>query len=261
MPTKSASDRRHFIIVGALIAVTTVIMDFALKAAMPLGVQASIEALTIDALIGWHLTMIAFLFSLVVVFMIYAMVVFRKKDGDDSEGEHFEGNTFLEIVWTVAPLIFVVVFSFYGINALAEVTRGDSNEVQVKAVGVQWSWRFEYPNGIVSPELVLPVNQRVNVTLQSDRLGETAAVLHSFWIVEMRVKQDVVPGTETNLRFTPTLTGDFKVRCAELCGRGHYSMESPVRILEAAEYEQWVNEQLAAQNLEVVQTDSAEATE
>src|SRR5687768_10271681 len=133
----SASDKRHFIIAAALILVSTIALDFLLKAAMPMPLQASIESLTIDALIGWHLTLIAFLFSLIVVFMLYAIVVFRKREGDDSEGEHFEGHTMLEIVWTVAPLIFVVVFSFYGINALAQVVRSEPNEFEVTAVGVQ----------------------------------------------------------------------------------------------------------------------------
>jgi cytochrome c oxidase subunit 2 len=252
---KSASDKRHFIIAAALVAISTIALDFLLKAAMPMPLQASIEALTIDTLIGWHLTLIAFLFSLIVVFMLYAIVVFRKREGDESEGEHFEGNTLLEIVWTVGPLIFVVVFAFYGINSLAEVTRGESNEVEVTAVGLQWSWRFEYPNGIISPDLVLPVDQRVNVSLHSED------VLHSFWIPEMRVKQDLVPGTETNIRFTPIITGEFKVRCAELCGRSHFSMETPVRIVTPEEYEQWVTEQLAAQNIEVAQSDSASVTE
>lgn len=252
---KSASDKRHFIIAGALVALSTILLNFLLKAAMPLPLQASLEAITIDGLIGWHLTLIAFLFSLIVVFMLYSIVVFRKRDGDETEGEHFEGNTLLEIVWTIAPLIFVVVFSFYGINALATVTRGESNEVEVTAIGIQWSWRFEYPNGIVSPELVLPVDQRVNVNLFSDN------VIHSFWIHEMRVKQDVVPGTPTNIRFTPIATGEFKVRCAELCGRGHQSMQSPVRIVSAEEYEQWVTDQLAAQNIEVAQVDGAIATQ
>ncbi len=252
---KSASDKRHFIIVAALVVISTVLLNILLEVAMPLPLQASIEALTIDTLIGWHLTLIAFLFSLVIVFMLYSIVVFRNRKGEDSDGEHFEGNTTLEIVWTVAPLIFVVVFSFYGINALATVTRSESNEVEVTAQGQQWTWIFQYPNGIISPELVLPVDKRVNVTLHSPD------VLHSFWIPEMRVKQDLVPGQDTNIRFTPILTGEFKVRCAELCGRSHYSMESPVRIVSVEEYEQWISDQLAAQGIEVAQADDVAASE
>src|SRR5690606_33271649 len=126
----------------------------------------------------------------------------------------------------------------YGVNALAEVTRAEADEFQVTAIGRQWSWTFEYPNGIISPELVLPVDRRVNVTLHSPD------VLHSFWIPAMRVKQDLVPGYDTHIRFTPILIGEYKVRCAELCGLSHWSMLSPVRVVEQAEYEQWEAEQL-----------------
>jgi cytochrome c oxidase subunit 2 len=250
---KSPYDKRHFIIVAALILVSSVLLFWLLKAALPLPLQGSTEALVIDGLIDSHLVVIAFLFSLVVVFMLYALVVFRKRAGDESEGEHFEGNSILEIVWTVAPLIIVVVFSFYGINALAQVTHGEPNEEQVTAVGQQWAWIFQYPNGIVSPELVLPVNKRVHVTLQSKD------VLHSFWIPEMRVKQDLVPGTDTNIRFTPIVTGDFKVRCAELCGLSHWNMLAPVHIMTQEDYDKWVNDQLATQNIEVVQAEGADA--
>lgn len=252
---KSASDKRHFIIAAALILVSTIALNFLLEAALPLPIQASIEAITIDALIGWHLTLIAFLFSLIVVFMLYAIVVFRKRDGDETDGEHFEGNTVLEIVWTVVPLIIVVVFAFYGVNSLAQVTRGDSNEFEVTVVGLQWSWRFEYPNGIISPELVLPVDQRIRATLHSQD------VIHSFWIPEMRVKQDLVPGYDTRIRFTPIVVGEYRLRCAELCGRSHYSMLAPVRILSAEDYQQWETDQLAAQGIDITQADAATAVE
>jgi cytochrome c oxidase subunit 2 len=246
---KSATDKRHFLVAGALVAVSTVVMYYLLDAFLPLPVQASIEALTIDTLIGWHLVIIAFLFSLIVVLMLYAVVVFRVRADDDenAEGEHFEGNTTLEIVWTVVPLILVVVFAFYGVSTLATVVKAGDNEFEVTAVGRQWVWTFEYPNGVVSPELVLPVNQRVYATLQAQE------VLHSFWIPEMRVKQDLVPGQDTHLRFTPILTGEWKVRCAEICGLNHWSMESPVRVVEQAEYDAWMAEQAAAQGVEVAQ--------
>ena len=71
----------------------------------------------------------------------------------------------------------------------------------------------------------------------------------------MRVKQDVVPGQTTVIRFTPRLAGEYKVRCAELCGLSHWSMESPVRVVEPAEYEQWFSEQTAALTPAVAQSD------
>lgn len=246
---KSPTDRRHFIIVGALVLVATVLMDFLLKAALPLPVQASIEALTIDQLIGWHLTLIAFLFCIIVVPMLYAVILFRRRAGDDSDGEHFEGNTALEIVWTVAPLIVVVVFAFVGVDTLNTVTRAETNENVVRVSGFQWSWTFEYPDGFISQELVLPVNQRA-------RMEMTATdVIHSFWVPEMRVKQDLVPGETTILRFTPSLPGEYTLRCAELCGLSHWSMLANVRVLEQDEYDAWVAERTGDSDTAIAQAD------
>lgn len=248
---KSATDKRHFIVAAALVAITTVIMDILLKAALPLPVQASLEALIIDELIGWHLTLIAFLFSLIVVFMLYSIVVFRKRPGDESDGEHFEGNTTLEIAWTVIPLIAVIVFAFYGVNSLAEVTRSEPNEVVVKVNGFQWGWSFEYDDGaILSPEMVLPVGKRARMEMS------TRDVIHSFWIPEMRVKQDLVPGQVTELRFTPSEMGEYRLLCAELCGRSHWSMVAPVRVVSEAEYDQWLSQQRAEQTPAIDQADA-----
>jgi cytochrome c oxidase subunit 2 len=231
---KSSSDPKHFILAGVLVAIATGLMYWILSAALPLPPQASAQAIVIDQLIDYHVMVIAFLFALVVVFMLYTIVVFRRRANDDSDGDHFEGNTTLEIVWTVVPLLLVVVFAFIGWNALADVTRSQPDELEVKAIGFQWSWQFEYGEGVFSPELVVPVNRPVLVKLES------RDVLHSFWVPEFRVKQDLVPGQTQELRFTPTLVGEYKVRCAELCGRNHYSMESPVRVVDQAEYEAWL---------------------
>ena len=71
-------------------------------------------------------------------------------------------------------------------------------------------------------------------------------VLHSFWVPEFRVKQDLVPGQTTVLRFTPIEEGDYKLRCAELCGLDHWRMLADVRVVSEDEYTAWVTEQIAA---------------
>ncbi|HMN31496.1 MAG TPA: cytochrome c oxidase subunit II transmembrane domain-containing protein, partial [Caldilineaceae bacterium] len=119
---KSANDRRHFYIVAVLIAVGTVLLYWLLDTVLPLPVEGSVESGTIDTLIRAHLWVIAFLFSLVVVFMLYAVVVFRRREGDEGEGAHFEGNTTLEIVWTALPLVLVVIFGFYGVSTLNQIS-------------------------------------------------------------------------------------------------------------------------------------------
>jgi cytochrome c oxidase subunit 2 len=253
---KSATDIRHFIIAGVLVAIATVLMDLLLKALLPMPVQGSRQAQIIDQLTSWHLTLIAFLFSLVVVIMLYSLFVFRKSADDESEGAHFEGNTTLEIAWTVIPLIVVFVFGFFGIRALSDVTRAAPDEIAVNVTGFQWSWLFEYPDsGIVSSELVLPVDRpaRMDMTARD--------VIHSFWIPEMRVKQDLVPGMTTTLRFTPVVTGEYSVDCAELCGLSHYSMVAPVRIVEQAEYEQWLAERSASAAPALANTDAGAETD
>jgi cytochrome c oxidase subunit 2 len=70
-------------------------------------------------------------------------------------------------------------------------------------------------------------------------------VIHSFWVPEFRVKQDIVPGQVTELRITPTLLGDFKVLCAELCGASHAYMEGLVKVVETADFEKWIADQQA----------------
>ncbi len=138
-------------------------------------------------------------------------------------GEHFEGNTTLEIVWTVIPLFVVLAFAYMGSYSLGEIRRVDPNAIIIKVRAQQFTWTFEYPEyGIFSKELHLPVDQQVVLKMES------SDVIHSFWVPEFRVKQDVVPGRVTEYRITPTLVGNYKVRCAELCGASHAYMENPV---------------------------------
>lgn len=235
---KSASNQRHFITAGILVVVGTVLMYFLMDSAMPTPVQASSQAPIIDSLFSYHLMLIAFLFSLVVVFMLYAIVVFRKRDGDESEGEHFEGNTRLEIGWTVGPMVFVVLFGYLGIVTLNQISAPQENELTVKAVGFQWGWRFEYEGGVVAPELTLPVDRPILMELESQD------VLHSFWVPEFRVKQDLVPGQTTHIRFTPIETGEYSLGCAELCGLSHWKMVVPVHVVEADDFTAWLDTEL-----------------
>ena len=107
-------------------------------------------------------------------------------------------------------------------------------------IGSQWSWRFEYPDyDIISTDLVLPVNKQALLNMTS------TDVIHSFWIPEFRVKQDLLPGDgfEKELRITPIELGEYKVRCAELCGREHYSMLAPVQVISQDEFDAWTAQQ------------------
>jgi cytochrome c oxidase subunit 2 len=230
----------HFLVVGILVIVMAVLTYFGLDAAGLMPIQASAQAVSIDWLWNWQIIAISFLFSLIVVPMVYSLVVFRRKKGETGDGEHIEGNTPLEIAWTVVPLLIVLAFAYMGAYSLGDTRRIDPNAMVVKVKAQQFVWTFEYPEyGIISKELHLPVNQQVLLKMES------ADVIHSFWVPEFRVKQDVVPGRVTEYRITPTLLGDYKVRCAELCGSSHAYMESPVIVDSQTDYDAWISAQAA----------------
>lgn len=233
----------HFLIVGILVLVTTVLTYFGLDAAglarQMHPVAASAQAASIDQLWHWEVMVISFLFSLIVVPMLYSIFVFRQKKGEMLNGEHIEGNTRLEIAWTVVPLVVVMIFAYFGAYSLGEVRRVDPNALVINVQARQFTWTFEYPEyGFISTDLHLPVDRQVVLKMES------ADVIHSFWVPEFRVKQDVVPGRVTEYRITPTLEGSYKVRCAELCGTSHAYMENAVIVDSQTAYDAWVAEQV-----------------
>jgi cytochrome c oxidase subunit 2 len=241
---KRRETMKHFIVAGILIVVLMVgsyfLLDYLYVNGELLPDQASQQAIPIDELFQLDFIVIGILFSLIIGLMIYSIIVFRRRKGDQSDGPHVEGNTPLEVIWTIIPLGFVLFLSFYGSVALGKVEAADPQPLRIDVIGSQWSWRFEYPqDGIISTELVLPLNKQALLTLSS------TDVIHSFWIPEFRVKQDLLPGDgfERELRITPSKIGEFKVRCAELCGTNHYDMVAPVKVLDQLDYEFWVQSQ------------------
>ena len=242
MPS-SASNKRHFIIVGVLVVITTVALGFLLNGVLRSPDRRRTQAATVDDLFRVHMWLIAFLFALVMVFMIYSFVIFRRARGE-GEGEHFEGNTTLEILWTVVPLVLVVVFAFIGVRTLADVTAASPNDLAIGVTGQQWAWTFTYPNGTANAELVVPVDQPLVLNMTSND------VIHSFWVPQWRIKQDLVPGMTTHVNFTPTATGEFRLACNQVCIFSHTSMYANVRVVTADEYTAWLDEQAVAQGVQ-----------
>lgn len=237
---------RHFVTVTALVLIVTYLTYAGLTALGLMPVAASVQADPIDWLFDLHVLMMAFLFSLITVILVYALVVFRRKPGETGDGAHIEGNTGLEIFWTVVPLIVVVVFGIIGADNLRSVRAVDPNALEVRVIGFQWSWRFEYPEGFASSTLYLPANKQVLLKMES------VDVLHSFWVPEFRVKQDLIPGRVTELRITPTLEGEYPLMCAEICGTSHAYMVSPVVVVSQVAYDAWVTEQVVLYEAELL---------
>ncbi len=234
---------KHFIGVILLIAAITLAawawLGRGFDSLVPL--RASEEAYYVDRLFGMHLYVIAFLFALIIGFMIYSIIFFRSKPGDTSDGQYFHGNSTLEVFWTIIPLGIVLYFAVLGARYLVDITASEPNELVVDVIGSQWNWRFDYPEyGISSSELLLPRDRQTRLELTS------LDVIHSFWVPEFRLKQDAVPGAVNPLRITPTeLRRLYTVRCAELCGTNHAYMVAPVTVMDAGDFDAWIQEQTA----------------
>ncbi len=200
-------------------------------------VLASQQGQSVDWLFRLEFAIAAVIFALCMVFLLYSAFAFRRQPGDLEDGLPIEGSMPLEIAWTVVPLIIVIGLGFYGAGVLSDMTKppNPEKELVVDVTGFQWAWKFEYPDlGITSSELVLPVNQPTLFRLHA------TDVIHSFWVPEFRIKMDTIPGIDNQIRITPTGVGEYKVRCAELCGTGHAYMLAKVEVVEESEFQDWV---------------------
>ncbi len=230
--------QKHIYAVSGLIVIGSLVTYFVLRAIYKLPKAASAEAGVIDNMFTVYFGLIAFFFALIMVFMLYAVTAFRRQPDDMEDAAHIHGNTTLEIVWTVLPVLLVIGLGIWGMVTFNDLVSAKSDEIVINVTGAQWSWSFEYPEheNVVSPQLLLPVNQPVVLKMNSKD------VLHSFWVPEFRVKQDLVPGYEQELRFEPTEIGDYKVRCAEICGLDHTNMLADVRVVSQTEFDAWIAE-------------------
>ena len=219
--------------------------------------QASKEGERID-FVFWFVTAICIaIFSVVASLSVYSLVKFRAKPDDDSDGPPIHGHTGIEIVWTVIPLVLVLMMIVVSSVALAMNEREPKNAMRVEVLGQQFAWLVAYPppgapedtDGFIcfnrdtgdevdkrcksSPTLRLPLDRpaRLHLTARD--------VIHSFWVPEFRQKQDAVPGLSTEITVTPTKVGNFPFICTELCGLGHALMRTRAIVMPQAQFERW----------------------
>jgi cytochrome c oxidase subunit II len=201
------------------------------------GQAASTAAPKIDNLLDVMIVLSAFVFSLVMVMLFYALWKFKAKPGDESDGEPIHGNTRLEVAWTLIPTIIVLFGAAYSWSVLNDIEEPAKDALTVDVFSQQYAWSFGYPgkgNAYAQGEFHVPVNRQVQFTMHSQD------VIHSFWVPEWRIKKDNVPGITTRAYITPTKTGDFTLVCTELCGFGHATMRAPVVVESSqANFDKW----------------------
>jgi cytochrome c oxidase subunit 2 len=126
--------------------------------------------------------------------------------------------------------------------AQAENTFNEAKPLVVEVSALQYAWIFTYPDtGITTGEIHVPLGQQVQMKMTAND------VIHAFWVPEFRLKQDVIPGRETRVRFTPKKEGTYTVVCAELCGPYHGAMQTQIIVESKQAFDTWVQEQLMAE--------------
>lgn len=183
-------------------------------------------------------------FMMVVVYAGYAVFAFRSRGRPDSDGLAIRGHMRLQTTWLLLSVVLAGFLYVYGLHFLGVVSAAPSGDVlTVNVNGEQWLWDYSYPQyrNISGTTLELPVNRPVQFVITS------TDVQHSFWIPALGIKQDAVPGETTHISVTPTVIGDYVVRCAELCGLYHAYMNTPVKVVSEADFTAWIADQESTQ--------------
>ena len=179
-------------------------------------------------------------------FIIYAILRYRRKPGDDVLPEQHHGNNLIEIVWTAIPTVIVLVLFTLSTITLGRVdARAETPGATIRVEAFQWSWRFLYENGAEiagnadePPDMVVPVGEPVRLILDS------LDVNHAFYVPEFLIKRDNIPvgenGRPNELEFTITEEGTYAGQCAEFCGGTHYDMTFTVTAMPRAEYDEHI---------------------
>ena len=197
--------------------------------------------------------------------MFYSVFAHRKSQGH--KAANFHENTTVEIIWTVIPLLILIVIAWPATRSVIAQKDTTNSDMTVKVTGIQWKWGYDYIKGegegisfvsqLATPrdqiegraekgehyllevdnEMVVPVGKKVRI------LTTAADVIHSWGMNAFGVKQDAIPGFIRDTHFTATKIGTYRGQCVELCGKEHGFMPIVVKVVSAADYTAWVGEQ------------------
>jgi len=208
---------------------------------------------TIDSLFMFILYLTGAVFIVTQLVLFYFSWKYDDKSNQDPV-KYSHGSHALEIVWTILPAVTLLFIAIVQMEAWASAKmQAPDIKPMVEVTGRQFNWDFRYPgpdgdlytnDDIVRTDgkLYLPVNEDVLLKITS------ADVLHSFFLPNLRVKQDVVPGMEQHMWFKAKEKGGYDIVCAELCGWGHYKMKGRVFFLSVEDYQNKLEEMRLEEN-------------
>jgi cytochrome c oxidase subunit 2 len=187
-------------------------------------------------------------FILVTVLMVLFLVMYRHREGRAAIYSH--GNTALEIIWTVVPAIILIVLAFMSVSTWSKVkASAPPSDFNLQVTAKQFNWEILYPGPDgkfgtkddfkIDNEMHVPVNKVVRIILKA------TDVIHSFFLPNLRLKQDAVPGREILVWFEATKTSKYELPCAELCGFGHSGMLGWLFVDSPEDYQKWEKENMS----------------
>lgn len=200
---------------------------------------------TIDWLFYLCFWITSIVFVLVQVVLVWFVIKYRQQPGRRAVYTH--GNTTLEIAWTIAPSIILVVLALLSRATWAEIKQQvPPSDYHVEVTAKQFNWDFVYPGPdgkfgtaddlTLENDLNVPVNEVVSLSLKS------RDVIHSLFLPHLRFKQDMLPGRTIQGWFEATKPGRYEIPCAELCGFGHSGMKGWLTVHSPEDYARWVQE-------------------
>jgi cytochrome c oxidase subunit 2 len=171
------------------------------------------------------------------VLVVGAMIVFAYKYRSGQPGlrtKYITGNHLLEGVWIAVPTVLLMVIFAWGFNVYHNMTAAPSDAYEIRVIAKQWVWQFQYDSGkVTASDLYVPLNRPVKLIMTSED------VLHSFFVPNFRIKQDVVPGMYTSVWFEARVPGKHQIFCAEYCGTSHSGMLGKVVVLDDKQWKAW----------------------
>ncbi len=196
--------------------------------------QKSTIAADVDALFHFINLVSAVILIGIVVAMVYFVWQYKRKSNNDvtSLVDH---NTTLEVTWTAIPLVLIIFVFMWGFSDFMKMRTAPGDAYEIHVTGKSWLWEYTYVNGgKVLNDLYVPAGRPIKLVMTS------SDVLHSFYVPDYRIKQDVVPGRYTTVWFEVIEPGESIIFCTEYCGRSHSNMMGKVYALEQSEFDEWL---------------------
>ena len=198
--------------------------------------RASAAAGEVDALYTYLLVVGIAMTMLIFCSIFFFAVKYRRKSPNDPAPKAIQGSLPLEIVWSVIPLLVMLVMFTWGTKLYFQnYTPPLHDTLDIYITGKQWMWKVQHPTGQREiNELHVPIGQSVKLILASED------VIHSFYVPALRLKHDVVPGSYQTFWFEATKPGRYHIFCAEYCGTGHSDMGGWMTVMTPGDYANWL---------------------